>query len=89
MTRRTWYQVGRIIVLGLFVLFGILFLGWSSVGRVYSIVGSVIVFSTLLDFLFRRTMGEREWQVWVQFILDSILASILIRMAGGFDGPFT
>ncbi|RKZ04771.1 hypothetical protein DRQ25_16890 [Candidatus Fermentibacteria bacterium] len=89
MTRRTWFQVGRIIVLGLFVLFGILFLGWQSVGKVYSIVGFVVVLSVFLDFLFRRNQKEREWQVWVQFILDSILASVLIRMAGGFDGPFT
>ena len=89
MTRRTWFQVGRIIVLGLFVIFGILFLGWSSVGIVYSIVGAVVILSVSLDFLFRRILKEREWQVWVQFILDSILASILIRMAGGFDGPFT
>ncbi|MCD4702280.1 MAG: hypothetical protein K8S24_10535 [Candidatus Aegiribacteria sp.] len=89
MTRRTWFQVGRVIVFGLFVFFGILFLGWSSVGRVYSIVGSVVVLSVFLDFLLRRTMKEKEWQLWVVFILDSIMASLLIRMAGGFDGPFT
>ncbi|MEN8209066.1 MAG: ATP-binding protein [Candidatus Fermentibacteria bacterium] len=89
MNRRTWYQVGRFIILGLFVLFGILFLGWSSVGIVYSAVGFVVVVSVFLDILFRKSLGDREWQVWLQFILDSILASILIRMAGGFDGPFT
>ncbi len=89
MTRRTWFQVGRLIVFGLFVIFGILFLGWASVGRVYSIVGSVVILSLFLDFFLRRILREREWQVWVQFILDSILASILIRIAGGFDGPFT
>ena len=89
MTRRTWFQVGRVIVFGLFVIFGILFLGWSSVGKVYSVVGSVVILSLFLDFFFRRILREREWQLWVQFILDSILASILIRMAGGFDGPFT
>ncbi len=89
MTRRTWFQVGRVIVFGLFVIFGILFLGWPNVGKVYSIVGSVVILSVFLDFLSRRILKEKEWQVWVQFILDSILASILIRMAGGFDGPFT
>ena len=89
MTRRTWLQVGRLIVFGLFVIFGILFLGWSSVGRVYSVVGSVVVLTVFLNFLLRRILKENEWQLWVQFILDSILASILIRMAGGFDGPFT
>ncbi|MCK4807524.1 MAG: hypothetical protein KAT09_07745, partial [Candidatus Aegiribacteria sp.] len=89
MTRRTWFQVGRLIVFGLFVFFGILFLGWSSVGRVYSIVGGAVILTVFLDFLLRRTLKEKEWQLWVVFILDSILASILIRMAGGFDGPFT
>ncbi|NOQ21703.1 MAG: hypothetical protein GQ565_03495 [Candidatus Aegiribacteria sp.] len=89
MTRRTWFQVGRLIVFGLFVLFGILFLGWSSVGRVYSIVGSVVVLTVFLDFLLRRNQRAKEWQLWGIFILDSILASLLIRMAGGFDGPFT
>ncbi len=89
MTRRTWLQVGRVIVFGLFVFFGILFLGWSSVGIVYSIVGVVVILTVFLDFLAREILKEKEWQLWVVFILDSILASVLIRMAGGFDGPFT
>ncbi len=89
MKRRTWLQVGRLIVFGLFVFFGILFIGWSSVGRVYSIVAGVVILTVFLDFLLRRSLKEKEWQLWVVFILDSILASILIRMAGGFDGPFT
>jgi len=89
MTRRTWLQVGRVIVFGLFVIFGILFLGWSSVGKVYSIVAGVIILTVFLDFLLRKNLTEKEWQLWVTFTLDSILASILLRMAGGFDGPFT
>jgi len=89
MKRRSWFQVGRLIVFGLFVFLGILFLGWTSVGRVYSTVGSVVILTVLLDFLLRRRTKEKEWQLWVEFVLDSILASLLIRIAGGFDGPLT
>lgn len=87
MTRRTWLQVGRLIVFGLFILFGVLFLGWSRVGILYSAVGVAVIVTVAADVLFRKTLREGEWQLWIVFILDSILASVLIRMAGGFDGP--
>ena len=89
MTRRTWLQVGRVIVFGLFILFGIIFLGWSRVGILYSSVGAALIVSIVLDVYFRKTLQEREWQLWGEFILDSIMALLLIRMAGGFDGPLT
>lgn len=89
MGRRTWLQVGRFIVFGLFVLLGILFLGWTRVGGVYISVGIAVILSILLDMLCRKICKDREWQIWVLFTLDSILAAILIRMAGNFDGPFT
>ncbi|MBD3278297.1 MAG: hypothetical protein GF388_08360, partial [Candidatus Aegiribacteria sp.] len=89
MTRRTWLQVGRVIVFGLFVVFGIIFLGWPRVGLIYSGVAGIVLISVLLDFYFRNYRTPRKWQIWLYFVLDSVLLSTLIRMAGGFDGPFT
>jgi nitrogen-specific signal transduction histidine kinase len=89
MKRRTWLQVGRLIVFGIFILFGVLFLGWFRVGVLYSTVGAAVIVTVALDIFFRKTVPEGEWQLWIVFVLDSILASILIRMAGGFDGPLT
>ncbi len=89
MTRRTWLQVGRVIVFGLFILFGFLFLGSSRVGLLYTLAGFALFISIALDSIFRKILQESDWQLWIQFILDSLLISILVRMAGGFDGPFT
>lgn len=87
--RRTWLQVGRLIIFGLFILLGIVFLGWSRVGETYTTVGSAVILLTILDTLSRRVFKDHKWQVWILFFTDSILAAVLIRMAGGFDGPFT
>ena len=89
MTRRTWLQVGRLIVFGLFTLLGVLFLGWPRVGVLYSTVGAAVIVTVAADIIFRKILWESDWQLWVIFTLDSILASMLIRMAGGFDGPLT
>ena len=89
MTRRAWLQVGRVIVFGLFIVFGIVFLGWPRVGLIYSGVAGLFLLSVILDIYFRKYRTPKKWQVWLYFVLDSILLSTLIRVAGGFDGPFT
>ncbi|MFO8183817.1 MAG: hypothetical protein R6U39_06545, partial [Candidatus Aegiribacteria sp.] len=89
LTRRAWLQVGRVIVFGLFILFGIFFLGPERVGLVYTLVGAAVILSVILDAVARRAAGDREWQLWVQLTLDALLTGALIHMAGGFDGPFT
>ncbi|MBN2587040.1 MAG: hypothetical protein JXA64_03970 [Candidatus Fermentibacteraceae bacterium] len=89
MTRRTWLQVGRVIVFGVFILFGIIFLGWQKVGTVYASVAGVVALTSILDTITRKTLSEREWQLWILLLTDSVLVAALISMAGGFDGPFT
>jgi len=76
-------------VFGLFTVFGLIFLGWGKVGPLYTAVASAAGLSVLLDALSRHMTGERDRQLWTLFILDSVLLSALISMAGGFDGPFT
>ena len=89
LTRRAWLQVGRVVVFGLFIVFGIVFLGWESVGPVYAVVGGLVLISAGLDTASRKLRGEHDIQVWVVLFLDSLLLSALVHMAGGFDGPFT
>jgi len=73
MTRRTWLQVGRFVVFGLFTLLGLIFLGWSKVGILFTSAGAAVFATIALDVFFRKKMREAEWQLWIVFILDGIL----------------
>ncbi|GEM_PF-395777 len=88
MGRRSWLLVGRFIIFEMLVALGIIFLGWHSVGRIYATIGVAVILMMLIDMVLRRIYPDRRWITWLLFIIDALLAAIVIQMAGGFDGPF-
>jgi signal transduction histidine kinase len=88
MKRHTWLAVGRFIVFETLVILGILFMGWDIVGRVYLAVGAMVILTSGVYLFHRSRRPEARWTTWTLFLLDALLAAVVIQMAGGFDGPF-
>ena len=88
MRRHTWLSVGRLIVFETLVVLGILFMGWDVVGRAYVAVGLTVALTSATYIVQRSRRPEGRWATWVLFLIDAVLAAVVIQMAGGFDGPF-
>ncbi len=87
--RRIWLQVGRLSVLGILALSGILTMQGQNLTPVYAGVAAATAVSALLGGLWtRRKPGSRK-PYWILLGLDSILLGVFIYVSGGVDGPFT
>ena len=86
--RRTWLQVGRLSVLGILSLSGIVTMHQKEFTIIYGSVAAVAFLSSFIaNYYMKRNPASRKPYWFLQFI-DSFLLSLVIYVSGGVDGPF-
>lgn len=86
--RRTWYQVGRLAVLGTLSISGAFFLSQKGAGTEYVIAGLTAVLTTVFSLaLIHRRPGSR-FPYWFLAISDGFILGLMVHYGGGINGPF-
>lgn len=86
--RRTWLQVGRLSVLGMLTVSGMLTMGRQDLTVIYGIVGGVAVVSAALAKTVTGRFPLSRKPYWFLMVLDAMLLGTFIYASGGVDGPF-
>ena len=86
--RRTWLQVGRLSVLGILSLSGIVAMHQIEFTIIYGSVTAVAFLSSFIaNYYMKRNLESRK-PYWFLLSIDSFLLSLVIYVSGGVDGPF-
>lgn len=87
--RRIWLQVGRLSVLGILALSGILTMQRQHLTVVYASVAGIAVLSAILSNLAMKKYPNSRKPYCYLLVLDAFLLGTFIYVSGGVDGPFT
>ncbi len=86
--RRTWLQVGRLSVLGILSLSGILTMHQKEFTITYGSVVAVVFLSFFISNHYMKNNPKSRKPYWFLLFTDSFLLSLIIYVSGGVDGPF-
>jgi signal transduction histidine kinase len=86
--RRTWLQVGRLSVLGILSLSGILTMHQKEFSIVYGIIAVIALLTAIITVHHMKRDSESRRLYWLLLFVDSFLLSLIIYVSGGVDGPF-
>jgi len=86
--RRTWYQVGRLAVLGTLSISGAFFLSQKGAGTEYVIAGLMAVLTTVFSLAFIHRRPCNRFPYWFLAISDGFVLGLMVHYGGGINGPF-
>ncbi|MCD4706699.1 MAG: PAS domain-containing protein [Candidatus Sabulitectum sp.] len=87
--RRTWLQVGRLSVLGMLTLTGILTMDRQNLTIVYAVVAVAALLAALITTFIMKRNPESRKPYWFLLYVDAFLLGTIIYVSGGIDGPFS
>jgi two-component system sensor histidine kinase PilS (NtrC family) len=86
--RRTWYQVGRLAVLGTLSISGAFFLEQKGAGTEYVTAGLLAVLTTIFSLAFIHRRPGSRFPYWFLAISDGFILGLMVHYGGGINGPF-
>lgn len=86
--RRIWLQVGRLSVLGILAISGVISMNRQNLNTIYFAIAGITAVSVFVSYYTMRKRPSSRKPYWSLLVLDSLLLGIFIYISGGVDGPF-
>ncbi len=81
--------MGRLSVLGILTVIGMLTMGRENLTTIYAAIAICSVLSAAFSNILMKRFPESRKPYWSLMVLDALLLGMFIYVSGGIDGPFT